>query len=508
MSLPITFLLFNQVFSRRMQSKVICRSKVVAMCALLNIVLVPRLLVANWAPALGVPQLFVDDDAIVRRVGTVRTIHPAKKLDGPVLEPDLPWEGERVYLYGTVQFDTERQEYRMWYLSKPASGGRDERFGHDKRALVLYATSRDGIHWIKPTLGIYEFDGSRENNIVNDVDSPSVLVDFDDSNSSARYTMIGQSKKTFAHIFQSDDGVHWTAHPFARPFKTKDTITWTRSPVNGQYLAFFKLVEPHRGHRRRVIYLTTSDDLKTWTEPSLVLAPDRVDDQWAVGEVQHTDYYSMSAFPYGGQFLGLVPTFNIERQFEHTVHDQSADDGPIYVQLVHSRDGRTWRHMEQRTPVIANGPAEFDAGCILGVANSPVISGDEMWFYYTGVTTTHGGTLPAKRITIGRAAWRLDGMVSLDATHEEAIVETTAFSNPGEKLVVNADATRGRLLVEVVDSEGSPMEGYGTSDCVPLMGDSVSHEVRWKNYSRLVPGQTIRVRFHLKNTKLYSYTLK
>ena len=34
--------------------------------------------------------------------------------------------------------------------------------------MTCYAESKDGIHWTKPDLGLFEFDGSKKNNIVWD----------------------------------------------------------------------------------------------------------------------------------------------------------------------------------------------------------------------------------------------------------------------------------------------------------------------------------------------------
>jgi hypothetical protein len=43
--------------------------------------------------------------------------------------------------------------------------------------VVLYATSRDGVSWEKPALGLHAYDGSSANNIVADFHSPAVVVD-------------------------------------------------------------------------------------------------------------------------------------------------------------------------------------------------------------------------------------------------------------------------------------------------------------------------------------------
>ena len=46
--------------------------------------------------------------------------------------------------------------YRMWYRAKYV----------ERPFLTAYAESLDGIHWVKPSLGLIEFDGSRDNNII------------------------------------------------------------------------------------------------------------------------------------------------------------------------------------------------------------------------------------------------------------------------------------------------------------------------------------------------------
>jgi hypothetical protein len=164
--------------------------------------------------------------------------------------------------------------------------------------------------------------------------------------------------------------------------------------------------------------------------------------------------------------------------------------------------------LEDRTPVIPNGPAAFDAGCILGVANTPVIRDDEIWLYYTAITTGHGGAIPEKRITIGRAAWRLDGMVSLDAGDQEGCVETVPLKLAGDEICINADASQGRVAVEVADETGKPLPGYTLAECIPLKKDAIRHVVRWNKTTRLITDRPVRLRFHLQNAKLYSYTIK
>ena len=475
------------------------------------------------------PQLVVDDALIAAKSGVTRRVHPCRKLPRPVLEPEKPWErkgiDQRIYLYGTVLRDDPGGLLRMWYNRGP---------------LVMLATSADGLHWERPLLDLHDDQGSKDNNIVfSHFSSPSVIRDSREPDPAKRYKMLGSAsgKTGTRHGYSaaySADGLHWQLYPQNPVFPGGDTCTLAQDPRTGEYLAFHKRTLLHRGEKRRLVYLSASGDMQRWSEPSLVMAPDEIDDRQTRREGgRYSQFYNMSVFPCGAQFLGLVTHFRFTGPpAVKKGPSQSPDDGPIDVQLVHSRDGRHWYRCEDRSPVIPNGPYDYDAGCILGVANSPVAVGDQMWLYYTAITTTHGGYLPEKRITIALAAWRRDGFVSLDAEEEEGVVETVVLKpksrfpdrlplNPtrfpaerkanletaskGTRLLVNADASAGRLAVEVLDAEGRPLAGYTAADCLPLTRDTLSGKVRWKTREELPPETPLRFRFVLRKVRLYSF---
>src|SRR5688500_18059215 len=64
------------------------------------------------------PLLFADDSGVASRENVTRTAHAAKQSSTPVLEPDKPWEGERVYIHGSVYQDESSGLFRMWYLTR------------------------------------------------------------------------------------------------------------------------------------------------------------------------------------------------------------------------------------------------------------------------------------------------------------------------------------------------------------------------------------------------------
>ena len=470
---------------------------------------------APYRVAPGQPQLFVDDALVARKSGVVRRTHPCTKLPEPVLGPEKPWEAHRIYVYGTVIRDPESGRFRMWYMSSGVAldgDARDPALSHRPMDLVLYATSEDGVHWKRPELGLYEFGGSKANNIVYDYHSPSILYVPDTGEPDQCFRMLGVGKANGTNgylVAHSGDGLHWIDYPRNPALSGGDTCTLTWDHGSGEYLAFHKRYEMHRGHRRRLVYLATSPDMQTWSKPVLVLAPDEIDDAQTQREGGlFSQFYNLSAFPYGGQFLGLATHFRYTGPPPEKGPQQSSHDGPIDVQLVHSRDGRAWRRAKDRTPAIPNGPHAYDAGCILGVANAPVVVGDELWLYYTAITTTHGGYLPKKRIAIARASWRLDGFVSLDAADDGGVVDTVTLATTGRRLFVNTDASHGELTVEVLDGDGAPIEGYDLEHSVPVHIDGVRCPIRWQDRHELPGAESLRLRFRLRNARLFSYAME
>jgi len=78
----------------------------------------------------------------------------------------------------------------------------------------------------------------------------------------------------------------------------------------------------------------------------------------------------------------------------------------------------------------------------------------------------------------------------------------------GQRLHINCDSWRGRVLAEVSDAgTGQPIPGFTRSECEPAMVDRIDEPVRWKTRNDLADlvGKTVRLKFHLWNAELYSF---
>ena len=446
----------------------------------------------------GEVQLFVDDHLIAVQNGLTRVHHPAEKLARPVLEPDQPWEKGRVYLYGTVLRDGQENGFRMWY----GGGG------------AALAVSVDGIRWTKPKLGLISKSGQDTNILMTSQGSLSVVRDSREPDPAKRYKgigWVGGHRRGF-NAYMSPDGVHWTAAANNPVIPYGSEVGQLSLDEDGtRYLAYLRPFlprhHPRSENQKRLGSVTTSVDFSNWTEQSIVLRPDEVDDGWVEEPDQRTEFYAMNGFRYGSQYLGIIPVFRVTRIHERIEPLQSKYDGPIHAELIHSRDGVDWARTSPRTHVIPNGPHEYDRGCIMNVANQPIIVGDEVWHYYTGINTTHGGPLPPKRITIALAKWRLDGYASLEAGSKGGDLTTKPILIESAELFVNADAVDGELLVEVLDGEGQILEGYDRDNCIPIRRDDVRQRVKWRGNENLPLNQPVSLRFLLQNASIYSYKL-
>ena len=85
------------------------------------------------------------------------------------------------------------------------------------------------------------------------------------------------------------------------------------------------------------------------------------------------------------------------------------------------------------------------------------------------------------------SAWefRTNGFASRRAGEQEGVLTTHPLIFQGNRLTVNAAASAGRVVVEILDEEGSPLPGYGREEYLLEDFDSTQQEVIWSGKSDL-----------------------
>ncbi len=436
-------------------------------------------------------QLLIDDYLVASRSGLTRTYHPFQKYEGnPVIRPDMPWEFRSLKCVSVLP-DESGQGFRMWYASDAPENDPDKNH-------ALYATSVDGAHWVKPKLGLvaWKVDGSTANNLVGG--GGSVMHTPDDPDPARRYKTGTSGGK---YVFRSSkDGLLW--QPLTKSegiFKGGDVGRFHWDPFTNEFHAYVKVNAHVSGLRRRAVgYSEETSNFDTWPPLRLVMAPDDIDDRWVKpGSIERTHFYGVPTFAYETMYLGLLWVFRAE-------DDEGYFHGPIFTELVSSRDAVHWlREESDRPPIVECGPKGSWDGGMVGAAGM-VVNGDKLMLYYSGYRDVHD-ILPMHS-SIGLATLRKDGFASLDAGEQEGALTTKRLERAAGPLQVNYTGKGGELRVEVCDAEGKVLPGYEREACEPLRGDELRAPVRWREKNELPAGtQPIRLRFLLKNAALYAF---
>jgi len=175
------------------------------------------------------------------------------------------------------------------------------------------------------------------------------------------------------------------------------------------------------------------------------------------------------------------------------------DDGPRHIDLGVSRDGENWSFFGTNW-YIPPGSGEEELS-MYGL----IRRGDEIW-QYVDEGGAHGGD--AERAYY-RHRQRLDGFVSLDAGSKTGTATTLPLKFKGSQLILNIKAT-GSAKVAITDKDGKEMVGFGLADCDEIKCDSTDKIVRWNGKSsvRALAGKTVRVKFEMRDAKLYAFEFK
>ncbi len=126
-----------------------------------------------------------------------------------------------------------------------------------------------------------------------------------------------------------------------------------------------------------------------------------------------------------------------------------------------------------------------------------------LYVYDGGFWTTNDKATRLRRYTL-----RIDGFVSMQASLSGGELVTKPLIFEGKELVMNyATSAAGSLQVEIQDTGGRPIPGFGLADSPEIYGDRIDGKVTWKSGADLGPlaGKPVRLRFVLKDADLYAF---
>jgi hypothetical protein len=506
------------------------------------------------APAAERTILLVDDHDIHYRAGTRRVLEkPVRHASNPLITEDKPWE--LAIAWTSVHRDEATGRYQLWYQAY--AGKRAQLKTHE--CVVCYAESADGITFTKPKLGLFDFNGDWETNIVligsglyGDRYCNSVIVDATEPDAAKRYKMLYYDWAKTAkggiiaglHLAYSPDGIRWKKDPdvpiyatafggkkVPPPFVGEDPYRETTLPdgrVRRQLLlplslsdAADPLFDPVRGlwvvygkawipgpdgglGWKHAMGRSESADFRNWSRPQIVSFPDELDGP--------LEFHTSPVFYQHGRYFCL-----------NQILDRPGG-GTMDIELMLSRDGLEWHRPFRGDWWLARSEGEqFDSGTLVTNADR-IIDGDEMRFYYGAYSSgaIGGGaniTGDQQKSGVGLVTLPVDRFAGLRSQPEpptakvksppdigQVTLKAVDFSGVSD-LFVNANATGGGVWCELLDEDGYRIPGYDRAACEPLRGDAIRHAVKWKRKTlgELTPGR-YQVRLHLEKASVYAVT--
>lgn len=461
-------------------------------------------------------ELFLDRALIERLDGCALKLHEPRD-EGPVFPFDKPWDG-MFSCYATVLRDVDR--YRLYYRGK-------REFEEDGVGeTVCLAESADGIHWVRPELGLVAFGGDARNNILlHDRVLCHNFSPFLDRNpavsAGARYKAwsgsLFNNPRGGLMALSSPDGIHWAKmreEPVlaAGALDSQNVAFW--SETENEYLAFFRAFTRRNPTPRewkpeglRTVYRARSRSFLDWGDVRPMAFDPPQTEEYYTNQTQpyfrapHLLLSTAVRFTPGRDALGAAA---LERLGVHPKYAAVARDTSDVV-LMSSRDGfRYDRTFPEAWIRPGASKRAWVSRCNYPALNLVPTGAREMSLYLNAEyaqPTAH----------LRRYALRLDGFASLHAGHEGGEMTTRPFTFTGDRLFFNgATSGAGAIRVEIQDDRGLPIPGFALDDCEEYFGDDIEAPVHWKGEPRLaaINGAAVRLRFQLREADVFSFQFR
>ncbi len=443
-----------------------------------------------------------------------------KRLNKPVRQDvimvlDKPWEGRYTTFFCPVYAQDK------WHLYYVTELGAQIKF-------ICYAQSDDGQSWTRPNLGIVEFGGSRDNNIIFDMEMfkkhdfknfDNFSVFYDDNPAcpkEEKYKMIvnWMGHATLA-AFMSEDGIHWdnlTLITNEGDFDSQKRAFWSKE--HNKYFCYFRgghdadetlpiidksytdktakaledperfiLREPGEGTHTfvRDVRVTESEDFVNWSKPKRI-------------NTTGTEYqlYNNVVFPYPRAphiFVGIPLRYSERKAWTKNYDELCGREGRMRRMKIilrfglavtdslfmSSRDGYNFTKYDEAfiTPPPEN-PESFVYGdgtaCPALIEVPSKIPGADNEYMIIVRENFRAVENPNQLV---KYTIRLDGFVSLHAGGEKATAVTKEFVYSGENLYANmSTSARGSVYFTLKCGE----ESYTSCE---MFGNSVDKRIRF-----------------------------
>ena len=463
-------------------------------------------------------EMFIDDALAGQTFNTALKLHPPVPQE-VVLPMDAPWEGSfGTGIYTSLFHDGEK--YRLYY--RALAGVWDEASGQQSyRGFTCVAYSSDGLTWEKPRLGLVEFAGSKDNNIVLEGHMTHNFAPMLDTKpgcpANERFKAVAGSLETGLLAYTSADGLRWEPLQEApiitdgafdslnlcfyderigkyRCYSRYSAAPMADAPENRIVEGDWEAGAPAKPyHGIRAIQSCTSEDFIHWSQQQPNLYP--------MGAPQDEFYTNATTRCPGAEHYYLsFPMRMVDDRKKVAEHPHTGVSDAVFLS---SRDGvhfdrsfpeswirpgldrRDWteRNFTTAGGIVETAPEEF----------SLYVSEHYNW----------------EDAHIRRYTVRRHGFGSMNAPYSGGMFVTKPFIFEGSHLHLNyATGAPGSIRVGIVaDETGWPASGYSTEECDIIYGNELDTVVSWKGNADLTKfaGKKVALKFEMKDADLYSF---
>lgn len=284
------------------------------------------------------------------------------------------------------------------------------------------------------------------------------------------------------------DGTNWADLGVA--YRGHDAMNIIWHPGLNKFLNFQTYLEPwpeknpddNLANLRRVLQFKTSDDGIHWED----ISPDFLGGEpfWEpdAGDDPATEFYRVAAFPHLGRYAMLLLVYKADPD-RVGQHSQER----LRTEWAISRDGLNWTRPFRGTN------AEEHLGWTPVQGPLPIDDTLKMYHHADAAEISHD-------------------RIFFVTSDNQAQFATQPFAMPAGGLFLNANvaiSAHSRVEAELLDSNGNVIAGYERDQCV-IAGQNVhAIPLSWNgNESGAFAGSPTRVRFHLRDAKIFGVSYK
>lgn len=479
--------------------------------------------------------LFWDDKLIEKNEGISIIQHKPEKKNIALYCDEL-YEGAH---NGYACVMKVGEKYRFYYRAMAWAHSLDSRIKinwETYKECICVAESYDGIHFKKPIVGNYDYNGTKENNIVylkedGMMDNFSIFYDENpncpaDEKFKALSSVYFNGLRNNLEYFASADGYTFRSMgilPLHGMFDTYNVTFWDKKTQ--RYFIYYRNFHKADGSEFnedekisdvsdiRDVRVATSTDFKNWAEHGRIAFEEGQPDT-PLYTNQITKYFRDE-----NVFLGF-PTRYDDREkdienfkfFPHAdrrklVQEKFGREGRVVNDclIMTSNDGFTFNRRDDAflSPGIETRYNWEYGNCYpaYGLVETEAEDGapNEISFYM-------GENYRTKNVHFRRYTMRLDGFFSWYGKNCGGEIITKPVVIDGENMFVNfSSSAHGGLQIALLDEDDNVIDGY---ESYVIFGDTINRPVEFEKPLSNLYGKKVKMRIKLQDCHLYSLTIE